>query len=208
MSITVDAAAKTVPGLELFTRRPGRPRDLRAEQAILDATLELLVRDGITALSLSGVAARAGVGKATIYRWWSGKDDLVVDALATLADAQRIVPTGELRADLLAALTQVQQSMSHTVAGQVLPRVMGGASPEVQALYWERVVVPQRLDLMRLLQAGIDSGEIAVHDPEILIDMLVGPLIMRHCLATPRLPVGPDEIALIVEVVLDGLRPR
>ena len=67
-------------------RRPGRPREQRADRAIIDATLEIFADEGYHALSVEAVAARAEVSKATIYRRWPGKRELVIDALATLND--------------------------------------------------------------------------------------------------------------------------
>ena len=65
-------------------RAPGRPRSAQAHRAILDATIELFVESGYEGLSIEGVAARAGVGKTTIYRRWSSKEDLIVDAIGEL----------------------------------------------------------------------------------------------------------------------------
>ena len=73
-------------------RGPGRPRSADADKAIVEATLEMLADEGYYALSLEAVAARAGVGKATIYRRWPGKRELVGDALATLNEGMPEVP--------------------------------------------------------------------------------------------------------------------
>ena len=69
---------------QVAARRPGRPRSERAERAILDAALELFAESGVGGVCMEAVAARAGVGKATIYRRWPGKEDLLLDALALL----------------------------------------------------------------------------------------------------------------------------
>ena len=74
------------------SRRPGRPREQRADRAIVAATLEIFAEDGYHGLSMEAVAARAGVSKATIYRRWPGKRDLVFDALASLNDDFPRVP--------------------------------------------------------------------------------------------------------------------
>src|SRR5579859_7686549 len=83
-------------------RRPGRPRSALAERAILEATLELLAEVGIEALSIEGVAARAGVGKTTIYRRWESKEELIVAAVRRLQVQAPIVDTGNFRADIQA----------------------------------------------------------------------------------------------------------
>ncbi len=84
--------------------QPGRPRSERAERAILDAALELFAESGLGGVCIEAVAARAGVGKATIYRRWPGKQDLLLDALATLKSPLP-EPGGEsVRDDLVAML--------------------------------------------------------------------------------------------------------
>ena len=201
-------SAATISDACLEARRPGRPRDPRASAAILEATLELLVRDGLTALSLTEVATRAGVGKATIYRWWAGKDELVVDALTSLADVTYAPLTGDVRADVTRCLTEVLVMKSRTVAGQIFPRLMGEATPELQRLFWERCVVPQRRHMAAAFQQGIDAGELAIPDLEIVIDMLVGPVVMRHCMEGVRPMLTPEDIPGVVTVLLDGLRRR
>src|SRR5580658_2329777 len=82
-------------------RRPGRPRSERAERAILDAALELFAESGVAGVCMEAVAARAGVGKATIYRRWPGKEDLLLDALAALRMPLPTPQGRSVRADLI-----------------------------------------------------------------------------------------------------------
>src|SRR5215467_6175875 len=93
---TAEAVAGTsgAPG----TRRPGRPRSERADQAIIDAALSLFAESGPEGLCIERVAARAGVGKATIYRRWPGKEDLLLDAIAALK-APMPEPAGRSRSE-------------------------------------------------------------------------------------------------------------
>ncbi|MGH2503871.1 MAG: helix-turn-helix domain-containing protein, partial [Ktedonobacterales bacterium] len=84
---------------ETELRRPGRPRSAQADQAILDAALELIAQEGIQGMSIEGVAARAGVGKTTIYRRWPNKDALALDALRTVKPPIVSFDTGNLRSD-------------------------------------------------------------------------------------------------------------
>src|SRR6476620_11466600 len=81
-------------------RHRGRPRDPSRDQAIIDASIDVLVRDGYDRLSMEGVAAAAGVGKTTVYRRWSTKAELVIDAMATLKPAIDGIDTGTLEGDL------------------------------------------------------------------------------------------------------------
>src|ERR1700683_3103501 len=87
-------------------RAIGRPRDVRADRAILEATLQLMAERGVRDLRMEDVADRAGVGKATIYRRYRSKDQLVSDAIATLVSEIAIPDTGSTRADLMALMTQ------------------------------------------------------------------------------------------------------
>src|SRR5262244_3220874 len=104
---TAEAVAGTAgaPG----ARRPGRPRSEQADQAIIDAALSLFAESGPEGLCIERVAARAGVGKATIYRRWPGKEDLLLDALAALR-APLPNPKGESVRDDLAALLDAMRA--------------------------------------------------------------------------------------------------
>src|SRR5262245_34265059 len=95
-------AAGAAVDLTAVTPRRGHPRDARCDHAILQATLDLLVEAGAANLSIDGVAARAGVGKATIYRRWSSKEALVLETLSSDATTIEIPDTGSLRGDLVA----------------------------------------------------------------------------------------------------------
>jgi AcrR family transcriptional regulator len=89
---------------EQEVRRVGRPRSLEAKQAILDNTLLLLATQGYEAMSIEEVATRAGVGKATIYRWWDSKENLALDALQHVYARYPVIDTGDLRHDLIAMI--------------------------------------------------------------------------------------------------------
>ena len=86
---------------EQEVRRVGRPRSLESQQAILDTTLSLLASQGYEAMSIEEVAARASVGKATIYRWWDSKENLALDALQHLYTRHPVIDRGNLRNDLI-----------------------------------------------------------------------------------------------------------
>src|SRR5690242_16002774 len=99
-SATKDTDVQTGPAAE--TRRPGRPRSEQAEQAIIEATLDLFAEQGFEGVCVEAVAARAGVGKATIYRRWPNKEELLLAAFGSLKSPFP-EPAGEsVRDDLLA----------------------------------------------------------------------------------------------------------
>ena len=105
---------------ETAARKPGRPRDARADRAILEATLELASEQGL-GLSMDAVAARAGVSKATIYRRWASKEALVLDAWRELVGPMPVPDTGSVRGDLRAIFTQLCHHADETPMGHVLP---------------------------------------------------------------------------------------
>jgi len=167
------AAARTVAGGR------GRPRSAKAQKAILDATLELLAETGMSGLTVEGVAARARVGKATIYRRWSSKLPLVVDALSTLPQLQ-IPATGTLRGDLRQILGDLARILRSSV-GRVLPHLAGerASDPAVHEVF-SRYVVARRRPLVAVVRRGIERGELpAGVDPEAATDLFVGPIVNR-----------------------------
>src|SRR5215210_6663760 len=108
-------------------RRPGRPRSAEADRAIVGAALDLAAEGGLTRMTIEGVAARAGVGKATIYRRWSSKEELFADALRSVAADMELPPdTGSFRGDWLAIVGQEFDRISASGAS-ILPRLMSEA---------------------------------------------------------------------------------
>src|SRR5204862_6257627 len=102
-------------------RTIGRPREARADRAIVTATLELMAERGVRDLRMDDVADRAGVGKATIYRRYRSKDALVTDAVATLVSEIEMPDAGSTRADLLALMGQAVALYSGSLAARLMP---------------------------------------------------------------------------------------
>src|SRR3954470_12330232 len=127
-------------------RAPGRPRSARADQAIVDATLTMLSEEGYRSLSMEAVAARAGVGKATLYRRWSSKEQLVVDAIAQVQETPVPLRGKSVRDDLVVLVDAVRRKGQHTLAGRILPRLISEAQdfPELMRRYREQVIAPRR----------------------------------------------------------------
>lgn len=191
-------------------RRPGRPRSHRAHQAILQAAVALFIDEGFAGMSVEAVAARAGVGKATIYRRWPSKEELVVDAIAQVfAEAPR-PDTGNVRNDLVQLGRELHGLMSSSVTGGVFPPISAevARSSRLGRLYGERVIGPRRATLAEAFRRGIERGELpADTDVELAVDLVVGPLLLRRL--TRRLrrsdPTLPDRA---VDIVLAGLQAR
>jgi AcrR family transcriptional regulator len=190
-------------------RGPGRPRSPQAEAAIVDATLDLIADEGFGTLSVERIAARAGVGKATIYRRWAGRDELVVDALSRLPEQSEPVRGDDVREDLVRILEALRRRHAGSRAGRILPRLVAEAvdHPELMRLYRERVMLPRRARMAAVLRRGVDAGELpAGLDVEYAVDLLVGPLFYRLLMRPTDGPVPADLPARLVDDVLAGLR--
>ncbi|WP_250281829.1 MULTISPECIES: TetR/AcrR family transcriptional regulator [unclassified Frankia] len=191
-------------------RAPGRPRDTRRDEAIISATLHTLADYGFAGLSMEAVAARAGVGKATVYRRWPTKDALVVEALGTLADLSGGAQTGSLRDDLVAWLNTVRKHSIQTLAGRILPRLLAEKEehPDLFEAYRRRVMAPVRDRVAALLRDGIVSGELSPDiDIDMIIDMLVGSVAYWQYTGHLR-DVSGSRITGVVDTVLRGILQR
>jgi len=182
----------------------GRPRSEEAHQAILDATLSLLVEVGFSALTVEGVASRAGVGKATIYRRWPSKLPLVVEAFGQLPGFED-VDTGHVAEDLKEMLRRYIETFNETPLASVLPSLAGerAHNPELSELI-NPVSKQRRRPLLVAIERGIARGELPDDiDVELLADIVVGPiavaLFFRGGMPTPR-SIGPA-----VDLALRGL---
>ena len=167
-------------------RPPGRPRSEKAHQAILAAAMDLLLAQGLHAMSMDDVARRAGVSKATIYRWWPSKERLALDALATEWAASStpasLRDTGSLRGDLLARFRPWLRQLNRKPYARVVAGLVAEAqtNPEFAELYREHFVQPRRDATRELLVRARDRGEIAADtDLEVTLDLLYGPIYHR-----------------------------
>ena len=183
----------------------GRPRSEEAHQAILDATLELLVEVGFSALTVEGVASRAGVGKATIYRRWPSKLPLVVEAFGQLPGFEE-ADTGSVAEDLEQMLRGYIQVFNSTPLASVLPSLAGerAHNPELSAVF-DPVSKKRRQPLLRAIERGIARGELPADlDAELAADLVVGPIAVALFFKGGKL--SPRMVGPIVELAIDGLR--
>jgi AcrR family transcriptional regulator len=189
-------------------RRPGRPRSERADRAILSAALDIFAECGPDALCIEQVAAKAGVGKATIYRRWPGKEDMLLDALSTLG-TQLPEPQGRsVRADLSALLNAVCRDAADQRRARLFALLQGVGSryPKLMDTYIRAVVQPRR-DMVRLvLQRGVATGELREDtDIEAASFLLDGAVLAS--MYGPG-PVDPRYARRVVEELLRGLAAR
>jgi AcrR family transcriptional regulator len=188
-------------------KAPGRPRSARVDEAILDALLGLLAEGHtVDSVSIEAVAAKAGVGKATIYRRWPNKEALLVDAVATMKGPIPAVRGVSVRDDLVALLSRVgrsQDSRAANVLTCLIPELK--RSTTMQGCYQE--VIESRRQVMReVLERGVRSGELrAGLDVELALALLSGPVIVQFMLGwNPKL--DEDRLAeRVVDAVLTGI---
>jgi len=185
----------------------GRPRSEEAHQAILDATLELLAEVGFSALTVEGVAQRAGVGKATIYRRWPSKLPLVVEAFGGLPRFED-VDTGDLASDLKAMLRSYLQVFNDTPLATILPSLAGErAHNEALSEVFDPVLKGRRRPLIAVLERGVARGELAPDlDVELAADLVVGPIAVKLFFTGGKL--SPRMVGPMVDLALEGLRKR
>src|SRR5690242_4088853 len=185
----------------------GRPRSAEAERAILAATADLLAERGLTAMSIEEVAARAGVGKTTIYRRWPSKGLLALDAFVISFRAEQPQPdTGTLRGDLLSALHAWVRAVTQTAMGPLLTGLIAEAQhdAELRGAWRDRVLEPMRTQHRVMLDRAIERGEIpATVDRDVVLDLFFG--AAEHRLLLGHLPMTGDFIAEVVDMILTGI---
>ncbi|MEE2663164.1 MAG: TetR/AcrR family transcriptional regulator [Myxococcota bacterium] len=184
----------------------GRPRSEQAHRAILTATLERLVEVGYSALTIEGVAQRAGVGKATIYRRWSSKLPLVIEAYGLLPQLED-VDTGNIVGDLSEMLRNYLQLLTSTPLRGVIPSIAGerAHNPELSELF-DPIVRDRRRPLIAVLQRGAGRGELPDDlDLELAADLLIGPITTRLFFGAR---ISTAMVQPMVEMALWGLVGR
>jgi AcrR family transcriptional regulator len=178
------------------------PRVERSRRVILEAALEELGEVGYGALTIEAVAARAGVGKSTIYRHWSGKLALVEDAFRTLK-AQALVPdSGSLRERVTDFLEQLARLVEESMYSACMPALIEAAErdPQVRAFHCD-FSTERRAVLVDVLRAAVSTGELPHDsDPELLADALIGPIVMRRLMFFE--PFDPKLVPALVDQVL------
>jgi AcrR family transcriptional regulator len=190
-------------------RRRGRPRSAAVELAITEGVLRLLEDGaGLADLTVERIARTAGVGKATIYRRWPGRDELLVDVLASL-DEPAPEPAGDsVRDDLVRCGEAIRTRGRNRRTSAVLRMALTEARhhPKLARMYHDAVVEVRRDVLRRVLKRGIAAGEIRADlDVELLMELFAGPMLVRTVLRDCE-PLEAGLSERIVDAVLDGVR--
>jgi TetR/AcrR family transcriptional regulator, regulator of autoinduction and epiphytic fitness len=178
------------------------PRVERSRRVILEAVLDELGEVGYGAMTIEGVAARAGVGKSTIYRHWSGKLDLVEDAYRTLKVPVEVPEAGTLRERVIGLLEQIACMVEQSTYSSCMPALIEAAEhdPQVRDLH-RRFSAERRAILVDLLRNAVEEGELPSDtDPELLGDALAGPILVRRLMLYE--PLDPAMVPKLVDQVL------
>ncbi len=182
--------------------RPGRRRDPLCDEAIFAATLALFVEEGYAGTSIEGVAARAGVAKATIYRRYPNKAQLVVSAVHTCTGTTDHLPdTGDVRADLTSMLARLTDLLRGDL-GPVLVAFAGERAryPKLDEEFTRSVIGAKRAHIRHLVTSAIEAGELPA-DADVEVIAEAGPALVWHH-ALNRLALTDDLPARIVDMLM------
>ncbi|MCX4991343.1 MULTISPECIES: TetR/AcrR family transcriptional regulator [unclassified Streptomyces] len=188
----------------------GRPRSEAVERAIIEGVMKLL-EEGVPLadISIERLARTVGVGKATIYRRWSGKEELFVDVLRAAEPADPELPGVSMREDLVVLLESLRRRGLVSRSSAILHNVHAQmkSSPKLWAAYDATVIAPRRQLGYEVLRRGQENGELRDDvDIELLNDMFVGPMLVRTVMR-PDTELSEGLAQQIVDTLLEGLRP-
>lgn len=189
-------------------RAPGRPRSEAARLSILRSTSKLLAKQGFSVLTIEAVAAHAGVGKATVYRWWPDKAALVADAFASSTTAKLHFPdTGSVRKDLSGQMRQLIK-IFRSRRGRIVSAMLGAGQSDRSLIvaFRERFLKPRRQEAYATLRRAIRRGQLRKNiDMDLLLDSLYGPIYMRFLIGHDRLT--PQFVEGLCELAFSGSAP-
>lgn len=185
----------------------GRPRSAAVDASILDAALEEYAARGFDGMSVDGVAVRAGVGKAAIYRRYPSKLELVAAAMYSNSDRKPYPNTGSIEGDLRGILEHLHDLVNDRVTGASLRHMASDAisAPDLGAVH-EEFVRGRRAGTKAVLQRAVDRGELrADADLEMANDLLTGPIFYRHLMS--HMPVNGPFLDELVATFLRAFAP-
>ena len=187
-------------------KKRGRQRSTVAETAVLKATMELLEDRPLSSVTAEDIASKAGVSKATLYKWWPNKSRIALDAfLAQMAEDVPIPDTGSARLDFLGQLKSAIRFYT-SPRGRVLSQFIaeGRSDPELLKAFQERFQEPRRKAVRVSWERGVARGELRADiDAGTVIDLLFGPIVYR--LMTEHGPLNDAAAEMLVEAVFSGI---
>ena len=203
----------TTSGPEQGIRKPGRPRSAQAHKAILDATLELLAEEGFQGLSIEAVAAKAGVGKTTIYRRWPSKDELVIDAIREVQIDLSMVDTGNFRNDLVILFKGAYKGlMAQPLLAQLVLRLISEyqANPEIFQVFLTQLLFPRFQQFKHMVEKAQARAEIRGDiDWTLALELIAGPIFFNLLITrflAPQMSSSDDKwVEQMIDAVMHGI---
>jgi AcrR family transcriptional regulator len=187
--------------------RPGRPRSESRRTAILTAAGELMLEGGLSAATMEAIAARAGVGKATIYKWWPSRGAVALEGFMISAADSWSLPEGAAAAEALGVLARsAVRLFVGTPAGQLMRSLAADAQsqPEIALALREQWFRPRRAVVVEIIRKGIETGELRADlDPGATVDLIFAPIYYR--LLFSHEPLDEEFAAHVIEHVLHGI---
>lgn len=188
-------------------KKLGRPRSEKTKNAILSAAYDLLLESGFGAVTIDKIAERAGVSKATIYKWWPNKAAVVMDAFFDAAVVRLPVPdTGSALEDMIIQISNLAKFLLSR-EGKVINEIIaeGQYDQKLAETYRTIYFKPRRLDSRYILERGISRGELKEDlDIELVMDLLFGPLFYRLLITGDM--VDEEFIVKLVNYVFKGVK--
>jgi AcrR family transcriptional regulator len=183
----------------------GRPRNEGADRAILRAALDLVSAEGYRAITVDQIAARAQVGKMTIYRRWPNKATVVMDALLVLIGPETDFPSTPRASESIKKQLHLQVKFFRSKYGRLIRSLLAEAqsNDELAEAFRERWIVPRRRGVVAVLQKAIDQRELRSDiDLELTTDLLYGPLYYRLLIGTGTITTSFADA--LYEQFMDG----
>lgn len=188
-------------------KRRGRQRSVEAESAILKATMDLLAKRPLRDVTAADIARKAGVSKATLYKWWPNKNIVALDAfLASMQAAVAIPDTGSAEHDFTIQFEAAIDFYKNS-SGRLLCHFIaeGQSDPELRQLFRDRFLKPCRQNLKIIWQRGVARGEIHPSvDGDLVLDLIFGPMVYR--LLVGHGPLDEKQARTIIRTVFGGVR--
>jgi AcrR family transcriptional regulator len=201
--------AKNDQGRSIKSECRGRPRSEESEEAILAATIQLLSAKPLRDISIEEIARKAGVGKATIYKWWPSKVYVALDAFLRKTNQEVPIPdTGSVRKDILEQLRSLMV-FYNSPAGRILGQFVAESQidKEFASLFRKRFLKPRRETTGVIFDRGVERGEIEQNlDRELVLDLIYGPAIYRMIVG--HAPLGSKLPDAMVSILFGGLDRR
>lgn len=183
---------------EQLIRKVGRPRSAQSHQAILEATLTLFAEVGFQGLSIEAIAEHAGVGKTTIYRRWSSKEEIIKDALDLMRAGTLLPNTGTIRNDLL-FIAQMSQELfnRNPLLGKLATRLIAEVKtqPEIYRVFYDKVVAPRMQEFRQIVERAQKRGELREDlDPMFILYLIFVSLAYNNIFTELIDPINAQQI--------------